>query len=128
MNLCYNGKLQSMPPRFRANERDIDVIRPLIHCAEDDIALYAQEVGFPIIPCNLCGSLPGGTRKQVRGWIEEMEKERPELRRTMMAALKHVSATHLHDRELAALAEGLREDRGDSDESANAPTHGGCGV
>lgn len=103
MNLCYNGKLQSMPPRFHSTERGIDVIRPLIHCAEDDIALYAKEVGFPIIPCNLCGSLPGGTRKKVRGWIEEFEKDRPELRTTMLAALKNVSATHLHDRGLAEL-------------------------
>lgn len=104
MNLCYNGKLQSMPPRFRA-DCGIDVIRPLIHCAEEDIACYAREVGFPIIPCNLCGSLTGGTRKKARSWIEQLEQERPELRTTMLAALRHVSPTHLHDRELAEVWE-----------------------
>ena len=45
-----------MPASYRTDDGRFEVIRPLIECAEADIAALAAELAFPIIPCNLCGS------------------------------------------------------------------------
>src|SRR5262249_50859693 len=55
LNLFYAGKLQAMPPRYTTNDGRFEVIRPLLECAEEDIALHARGAGYPLIPCNLCG-------------------------------------------------------------------------
>ncbi|MCA9581250.1 MAG: tRNA 2-thiocytidine(32) synthetase TtcA, partial [Myxococcales bacterium] len=53
MNLFYSGRLQAMPAKYRTNDDRFEVIRPLIHCAEERIAEFARLADFPILPCNL---------------------------------------------------------------------------
>jgi tRNA 2-thiocytidine biosynthesis protein TtcA len=72
MNLFFAGKLQAMPAKYRTDDGRFEVIRPLINCAESQIAEYAALVGFPIIPCNLCGSQDGLQRDQMTKLISEM--------------------------------------------------------
>ena len=38
LNLFYSGKLQAMPASYRTDDGRFEVIRPLIECAEKDIA------------------------------------------------------------------------------------------
>src|SRR5499427_5251740 len=59
LNLFYSGKMQAMPARYRTDDGRFEVIRPLVECAERDIAELAAHLAFPIIPCNLCGSQEG---------------------------------------------------------------------
>ena len=66
MNLFYSGKIQAMPAIYTTDDQRFKVIRPLIECAEADIALYAQHREFPILPCNLCGSQDGLKRAQTK--------------------------------------------------------------
>ncbi|HEY0917838.1 tRNA 2-thiocytidine(32) synthetase TtcA, partial [Devosia sp.] len=47
MNLFHGGKLAAMPPRLLNDEGDVEVLRPLIYCAEDDLAKLAEAMAFP---------------------------------------------------------------------------------
>ena len=101
LNLFYAGKLQAMPPRYTTNDGRFEVIRPLLECAEEDIALHAASARYPIIPCSLCGSQAGLKRDAVARLLTLIEKEIPDLRKVMLRALKNVRPTHLMDREVA---------------------------
>ena len=56
LNLFFGGKLASMPPRLVTDDGRFVVIRPLAYAAESDLAAFAAERNFPILPCMLCGS------------------------------------------------------------------------
>jgi tRNA 2-thiocytidine biosynthesis protein TtcA len=77
------------------------VIRPLIECAEADIAAFAGGQAFPIIPCNLCGSQDGLKRDAMTGLLAQLEQGHPHVRSVMANALRNVRPTHLLDREVA---------------------------
>jgi tRNA 2-thiocytidine biosynthesis protein TtcA len=95
LNLFFAGKLASMPARLTSDDGAHTVIRPLIYCAEKDLADFAANRQVPILPCNLCGSLPNAQRKQMKSLLERMEAEHPDLRQTMLAALGNVHLSHL---------------------------------
>jgi tRNA 2-thiocytidine biosynthesis protein TtcA len=97
LNLFFGGKLASMPPRLVSDDGRHVVIRPLIYCAEEDLAALAAARRFPILPCNLCGSLPEAQRKQMKALLGELEAKHPGLRRNMLAALANVNPSHLLD-------------------------------
>jgi tRNA 2-thiocytidine biosynthesis protein TtcA len=101
LNLLYAGKLQAMPARYTTNDGRFEVIRPLIECSEKDIAVHATGVGYPIVPCNLCGSQVGLKREAAAHLLESLEKEIPGVRTVMLSALKNVRPTHLLDTEVA---------------------------
>lgn len=100
MNLFYAGKLQAMPAKFTTDDGRFEVIRPLIDCAETDIAAFAEAQAFPILPCNLCGSQDGLKRERVADLLRTLEAENPNLRAIMATALSNVRPTHLLDREV----------------------------
>lgn len=95
LNLQFAGKLAAMPPRLVSDDGKHVVIRPLVYCAEEDIAAFAKERAFPILPCDLCGSQDNLQRKIVGKMLEDMERERPGTKQIMLAALGNVVSTHL---------------------------------
>jgi tRNA 2-thiocytidine biosynthesis protein TtcA len=112
LNLFYSGKLQAMPARYTTDDGKLQVIRPLIGCAEATIREFAELSAFPILPCNLCGSQSGLKRERMTELLNQLERESPHLRAVMAQALGNVRPTHLLDRELlqawAARPEGVR--------------------
>lgn len=95
LNLFYSGQLKAMPPRLRSDDGRNVVIRPLVLAAEADLAAYAEEQGFPVIPCNLCGSQPEARRQRVKALLADLERENPHLRGNLLAALGNLRPGHL---------------------------------
>ncbi|WP_375201900.1 tRNA 2-thiocytidine(32) synthetase TtcA [Hyphococcus sp.] len=97
MNMFHGGRMAAMPPKLVNDEGDLFVLRPLILCAEDDIAKFSAAMQFPIIPCNLCGSQDGLQRQAMKDMLDEWERRRPGRREVMFRALQNVRLSHLAD-------------------------------
>jgi tRNA 2-thiocytidine biosynthesis protein TtcA len=102
LNAFFAGCLRGMPARLRANDGQNVVVRPLINCAERDLQAYSDAKGFPVIPCNLCGSQPNLQRRRVKELLTELEREIPQLKNSIFSAMSNVRASHLLDRALSA--------------------------
>ena len=100
LNLFYGGKLATMPPKVWSDDGRNVVIRPLSLCAEEDIAAYAEQIGFPIIPCDLCGSQEDMKRQEMKALLNRLAADNPRVKGSMMAALGNVQPSHLLDLEL----------------------------
>jgi tRNA 2-thiocytidine biosynthesis protein TtcA len=100
LNLVFSGQLKAMPPKLISDDGRNVVIRPLIFCAEDDLAAFAAEQGFPILPCDLCGSQDNLQRKAISRLLAELDERCPGARRNMLAALANVRPSHLFDKGL----------------------------
>jgi tRNA 2-thiocytidine biosynthesis protein TtcA len=111
LNLLHGGRLAAMPPRLVNEEGDLEVLRPLAFVAEADCDRFARAMGFPIIPCDLCGSQEGLQRAQVKAMLDEWERRNPGRREVMFKAITNVRPSHLADPALFDFA-GLSADGG----------------
>ncbi len=100
LNMFYGGKLKAMPPKLLADDKRNIVIRPLAYCAEEDIAEFAQLKGFPIIPCNLCGSQENLQRQVVKDMLQSWERQYPGRTETIFSAIRNVQPSQLADLKL----------------------------
>jgi len=100
MNLFHGGRLAAMPPKLLNDDGDVLVLRPLAYCAEQDMAKFADQMRFPIIPCDLCGSQEGLQRNLMKAMLDEFERKMPGRKDSMIRALANVRPSHLLDRKL----------------------------
>jgi tRNA 2-thiocytidine biosynthesis protein TtcA len=100
LNMFYGGKLKAMPPKLLSDDRRNIVIRPLAYCKEAEISRYAELAGFPIIPCNLCGSQDNLQRQAIKYMLQGWQREHPGRVETIFRAICNVSPSQLADSEL----------------------------
>jgi tRNA 2-thiocytidine biosynthesis protein TtcA len=100
LNLVFAGQLKAMPPKLVSDDGAHVVIRPLIYCAEDDLRAFAEEMRFPILPCDLCGSQQNLQRMVVKKMLAQWETEYPGRIESLMTALRNVEPAHLADTSL----------------------------
>ena len=100
LNLFHGGQLKAMPAKLLSDDGRHVVIRPLAYVAEDDLAAYAGQKQFPIIPCTLCGSQENLQRKQIGEMLREWHKRHPGRIESILRAMTEVRPSHLLDRKL----------------------------
>lgn len=121
LNLFYGGKLKAMPPKLLSDDGKHILIRPLAYCREDDIAEFAEQRGFPLIPCNLCGSQENLQRQAMKEMLHAWQKQHPGRVETIFTALQNAAPSQLLDRALfdfvglEARREGLAIEAGGDD-------------
>ncbi|PHV06467.1 tRNA 2-thiocytidine(32) synthetase TtcA [Janthinobacterium sp. BJB412] len=117
LNMFFGGKLKGMPAKLVSDDGKHVVIRPMAYVKEEDSERYAAVKGFPIIPCNLCGSQENLQRKHIKALMREWEKKFPGRVESIFSALSTVVPSHLMDRELFGFADikadGLANPLGD---------------
>ena len=121
MNMFFGGRLKGMPPKLVSDDGRHVVIRPLAYVAEDDLARWAAERAFPIIPCTLCGSQQNLQRVRVREMLRGWEREDPGRTERIFDAMARVVPSHLMDRKLFPFA-ALASRRASPMPTATAPS------
>ena len=112
LNMFYGARLKSMPPKLVSDDKKHMVIRPLAYCRESDIEAFSAIQGYPIIPCNLCGSQENLQRKRIKEMLASWEKEQPGRVLNIFKSMSRVTKSHLTDRDLFDF-KGLTTDRAD---------------
>jgi len=100
LNMFHGSRLKAMPPKLRSDDERNVVIRPLSYCREKDLIKYAEHKGFPIIPCNLCGSQENLQRQSIKAMLTEWDKKTPGRVESIFKSLQNVSPSQLADRNL----------------------------
>ncbi len=100
LNMFHGGKLKAMPPKLLSDDGRNILIRPLAYCKEKDIVEFARLKGFPIIPCNLCGSQENLQRAAINNMLREWDEKYPQRLDSMFTAIQNVAPSQLADRNL----------------------------
>jgi len=110
LNLFHAGRTKAMPPKLLSDDGRNVLIRPLAYCKEKDIAAYAQLKGFPIIPCNLCGSQENLQRAAINQMLRDWDRQFPQRLDSIFTATQNIAPSQMCDRELFDF-EGLERKR-----------------
>lgn len=97
LNLFYGGKIKAMPPKLLSDDKRNIVIRPMAYCSEEDLIDFAEQKGFPIIPCNLCGSQENLQRQVVKQMLHTWEAQYPGRTETIFSAVKNIIPSQMAD-------------------------------
>jgi len=123
LNALYAGQIKAMPAKLRSDDGRNTIVRPLVYCSEADLAEYAQEMRFPVIPCDLCGSQENLYRKRIKRLLTDLEADNPKVKGNLFASLGNIRPSHLYDAQLAAMV----AEAGGADEALGAIDGGSPG-
>lgn len=100
LNMFYGSRMAGMPPKLRSDDGRNIVIRPLAFCREKDIVRFADQMDFPIIPCNLCGSQENLQRQNIKAMLNEWERKHPSRIESIFTAMQNIAPSQMADGEL----------------------------
>jgi tRNA 2-thiocytidine biosynthesis protein TtcA len=92
----FTGRISSLPPVTYSKKRDFRLIRPLVYVTEKITREYAGSLGAPVIPCG-CSQKTGTVRRSLRDIFDDLEKDYPYLKETMLSAMANINPQRLLD-------------------------------
>lgn len=102
LNQFYGGTLSAMAAKLRADNDKHTVIRPLVYTEEAEIQKFSDLFDFPIVSCSCpVVGLEDQKRQQMKQLIENLAKDIPEIRKSMIAAISNVHPHQLLDNNLS---------------------------
>ena len=110
LNMFYGARIAGMPPKLRSDDGRNIVIRPMAYCKESDIEAFAKLRGYPIIPCNLCGTQENLQRQNIKAMLNQWEKDTPGRVQQVFNSMQNIAPSQMADRELFDF-ENLKLDR-----------------
>ncbi len=93
INLFQSGRIRSMAARVTA---EVEIIRPMALCSGEEIVRYVETLEHPILRSG-CPMERVGKRAEVRALLRSLERENPEIRGRLLAALGNLEPEHLLD-------------------------------
>ncbi|MBT8084316.1 MAG: tRNA 2-thiocytidine(32) synthetase TtcA [Woeseia sp.] len=100
LNMFHGSRLKTMPPKLVSDDKKNIVIRPLVYCRERELATFAKQRDYPIIPCTLCGSQPNLERVRIKKMLAEWERDSPNRVVSVFKSMQRVTRSHMLDRDL----------------------------
>jgi tRNA 2-thiocytidine biosynthesis protein TtcA len=113
LNMFHGARLKSMPPKLVSDDKKNMVIRPLAYCREGDLEKFSNIQGYPIIPCNLCGSQENLQRKKIKQMLTEWDQQQPGRVGNIFKSMSRLTPSHLTDRNMFNFVD-LKTDHADS--------------
>jgi tRNA 2-thiocytidine biosynthesis protein TtcA len=95
-NTMFNGRMSALPPITWSSRRDFRLIRPLVYVTEDLTRAYAASLGAPIVPCG-CSQKTGTVRRGLREIFNDLEKDHPFIKETLLTAMGNIETGRLLD-------------------------------
>lgn len=100
LNMFQGGRMKAMPAKLKSDDGRHVVIRPLYYCRERLLEQIAGQSGYPIIPCNLCGSQDNLMRQQLKAMLQEWDRSYPGRVENVARSIGHLTPSHLGDHRL----------------------------
>jgi tRNA 2-thiocytidine biosynthesis protein TtcA len=96
LNLFFSGSIKGMSPNLEADDRRNRIIRPLVYVREEMTREYARREALPLLNCSCpFHRVEGSRRTWVKSMLARIEKEIPDVRSNLLAAMGRVDHRHL---------------------------------
>lgn len=105
----FTGRTSALPAVTWSKKKEFRLIRPLVFVTEDLTQKFAESLGAPVIPCG-CSQRAGTVRRSLRGWIEELEKDFPRVKESLLSAMGNLETGRLLDPRYLDLEGGAAEE------------------
>jgi len=104
LNQFFVGSLKAMAPSMLADNGVTTVIRPLVYVEEKEIIPFSRNNRFPVVCCccPVCGKADL-QRKRMKELLATLERDNPQVKKSLLTALGNVHPRHLLDKGLTRI-------------------------
>ncbi len=100
LNLFFNGAIKGMSPNLLADDGRNRIIRPLVYVKEEATRECARLLGVPLLGCSCpYQGMLGSRRHWMKRLLSQIEKEVPDVKSNLLAAMGRVRHRHLLNRD-----------------------------